>query len=74
MIFTNFDRHVMHDILGEAKYIKKSTDMYAGGLPGSPAVDDEGNALDPVEAFTFGGDLTTPNYTDQIPPQFKGPK
>ena len=56
----------MWDILNEAKYIKKTTDMYAGGLPTSPGNTDS-LTPDPIDGFEFGGAPTTPNYTDQIP-------
>tara|TARA_Y100000310_G_scaffold314306_1_gene363548 strand:- start:222 stop:788 length:567 start_codon:yes stop_codon:yes gene_type:complete len=70
LIFTNFDRHAMWDIMQQASYVKKTTDMYAGGLPGTPGAG-EGDSLfpDPVDAIEFGGAPTDGvNYTDQIPP------
>lgn len=75
LIFTNFDRHAMYDIMegtfsnsgkgpdDRYKYWRKRTDIPAGGksvmLPGDGHFDSLQN---------LGSTLSTANYSDQLPP------
>lgn len=64
LIFTVFDRSALYDIMQGARYVRKTTDIYAGGFTGDP----NGGAPGVNEEIEFGGIATKPNYADQIPP------
>lgn len=74
LIFTNFDRHALHDLmqghingtdLGQRYwYWRKQTDIPAGGRSKLLATDFESDAL----FNSLGIEKAAPNYSDQIPP------
>lgn len=73
LIFTNFDRHALHDIMHSGtepgtgskryQYWKKQKDIPAGGRSQMLS-----SSLDNIDLSVLGIVKSDPNYSDQIPP------